>query len=160
MTEHRDAIKQWLSTIELIDKSIIDWGSGSKPVFRYIQHTECKFITIDQNPLIVPDRRSEVHFLHDIQKPIDLTQQDIAFCIEVLEHVQEPSKLLENIYWNLKNGGTLYLTAPFQFRIHSEDDYWRYTVHGLRLLLGKVGFTVKSITAQEDNSGYFVEAIK
>lgn len=160
MTAHREEIKEWLNNIELKDKIVIDWGSGSKPVSRYINHQGCKFVTIDNNKQIANDRRALKHYQHDIQEPIDLGQADIAFCIEVLEHVEEPRMLLQNIYSNLREAGVLYLTAPFQFRIHSDDDYWRYTENGIRLLLGWAGFLVESIYIQSDNSGYFVRAIK
>lgn len=165
MTKHREVIKEWLKTIILRDQFVVDWGSGSKPVSRYTTNYDCAFVTIDKNPLIVEDRRSPIHFTHDIQEPFDIVEKgyrlcDVAFCIEVLEHVEDPRAVLENIYNNLEQGGVLYLTAPFQFEIHSDDDYWRYTENGLRLLLGWVGFIVEDVIAQDDNSGYFVRAIR
>lgn len=161
MTAHREKIKAWQSTIELTDKLVLDWGSGSKPVSRYIKYSNCTFVTIDNNTKIDKDRRSAVHIVHDIQESLTYSvQADVAFCIEVLEHVEQPLLVLDNIFDNLVSGGTLYITVPFQFEIHSDDDYWRFTENGIRLLLGWAGFTIKDIQAQEDNSGYFVEAIK
>lgn len=161
---HREAIKTWLSSIELSDVHVIDWGSGSKPVSRYIKHQNCNFVTIDRNELIASDRRGPKHYEHDIQVPIDLDTANVAFCIEVLEHCWDGQAVLSNIYDNLEHYGRLYLSVPFMFKVHSDDDYHRYTVNGLNRLLTQAGFTVDSIETTggsvEEAQGYLVEAHK
>lgn len=155
---HREAIKEWLGNIELKHQNVVDWGSGSKPVSRYIKHTDCVFVTIDKNPLIDEDRRSETHIEWDITKPYSLaTQSDTAFCIEVLEHTTKPTKVINNIWWNLKEGGKLYLSVPYNFRVHADDDYWRFTENGLKYLLRD--FTYVEIKPSSGDEGFLVEAI-
>lgn len=157
---HREVIKDWLANIELKDCLIIDWGSGSKPVSRYIKHHNCKFLTIDKNPLIAGDRRSIHHLEKDIQLAVEVPKADVAFCIEVLEHTLQPHGVISNLYNNLKDGGKLYLTMPYNFRVHSDDDYIRLTENGLRGYLEYHGFKINYIKPTNTDEGFLVEAFK
>lgn len=162
MTKHREQLKEYLSQIHLKGKRVVDWGSGAKPVQRYLGSViNCHFITIDKNPDIIPERRGDKHYVKDVCDPIYLDSlADVAFCFEVLEHVAYPDELMENIADNLKQGGIVYISAPFMFEIHAEEDYWRYTKHGLRLLLERYYFDSILITELENQSGYIAKAVK
>ena len=60
---------------------------------------------------------------------------DFIVCTEVLEHVLEPFAAVAELRRLLRVGGLLFLTAPFNFRIHGPlPDCWRFTEHGLRSL--------------------------
>jgi len=62
---------------------------------------------------------------------------DFVVCTEVLEHTLQPFHAVEEMRRILKPGGKLFLTTPFNFRIHGPlPDCWRFTEHGLRALLG------------------------
>lgn len=61
---------------------------------------------------------------------------DVVLCTEVLEHLPEPQKAIDEIFRVLKPGGELLLTTRFLFPIHdAPHDYFRYTKYGLRYLL-------------------------
>jgi|SRR5215203_6183263 len=61
---------------------------------------------------------------------------DYVVCTEVLEHTLQPFKAVDEIRRILKSGGKLFLSVPFNFRIHGPlPDCWRFTEHGLRALL-------------------------
>lgn len=63
---------------------------------------------------------------------------DYVVCTEVLEHTLQPFAAVEEINRILKPGGFLFLSVPFNFRIHGPlPDCWRFTEHGLRALLRK-----------------------
>jgi SAM-dependent methyltransferase len=63
---------------------------------------------------------------------------DVVLCTEVLEHLQEPQRAIDEMYRVLKPGGTLLLTTRFLFPIHdAPHDYYRFTKYGLRYLLRK-----------------------
>ncbi|MEI6702015.1 MAG: methyltransferase domain-containing protein [Deltaproteobacteria bacterium] len=66
--------------------------------------------------------------------------QDEAFdyivCTEVLEHTLDPFGAVKEMHRLLKVNGYLFLTVPFNFRIHGPlPDCWRFTEYGLRRLL-------------------------
>jgi SAM-dependent methyltransferase len=67
---------------------------------------------------------------------------DLVLCSAVIEHTDDPAGLLREIGRVLKPGGDLILTAPFLHQIHGEpQDYWRFTAHGLRILLDRAGLS-------------------
>lgn len=66
---------------------------------------------------------------------------DFVVCTEVLEHVIDPFAAVAEIYRIVKPNGFVFLSVPFNFRIHGPlPDCWRFTKHGLEVLLKK--FTV------------------
>lgn len=145
-------MKAILDTIQLKNVSVVDWGAGSKPASKYIHHEGCQFYTIDKNAYNHQD------LIADVCEPLEVAQFDVAFCLEVVEHAKNPNQLFQNIYENLEAGGILYLSAPFLFEIHDEEDYWRFTEHGIRLMLEGHGFRIDEVLAIDGESGYFVRA--
>ena len=61
---------------------------------------------------------------------------DVAVLAEVLEHLHSPPAALKTVHAALKPGGRLILTTPFILPMHDRPhDYFRFTCHGLELLL-------------------------
>lgn len=61
---------------------------------------------------------------------------DYVVCTEVLEHTLQPFAAVAEVTRVLRPGGRLFLSVPFNFRIHGPlPDCWRFTEHGLRALL-------------------------
>lgn len=61
---------------------------------------------------------------------------DFVVCTEVLEHTRQPFGAVDEIWRVLKPGGLVFVSTPFNFRIHGPlPDCWRFTEHGLRVLL-------------------------
>lgn len=84
----------------------------------------------DYNPDIVGD-------IHNL--PFKDNSIDSILCISVLEHVEEPSKAVKEIYRSLKPGGCCFMQVPFIFYYHPMagyyKDYYRFTRDGLEYLL-------------------------
>jgi SAM-dependent methyltransferase len=60
---------------------------------------------------------------------------DFIVCTEVLEHTRQPFDAVNSIYAMLKRGGHVFVSTPYNFRIHGPlPDCWRFTEHGLREL--------------------------
>lgn len=60
---------------------------------------------------------------------------DVVICTEVLEHVTDPFAAVLELQRILKPGGQVFVTTPFNFRIHGPlPDNWRFTIHGLKQL--------------------------
>lgn len=71
---------------------------------------------------------------------------DSVFCSQVLEHVPNPQQAFHECFRCLKPGGTLVLSVPHLAYLHNEPhDYFRYTPHGLRVLIETAGLDVVEI---------------
>jgi len=76
-----------------------------------------------------------------------------ALNVVTLEHLRDPQVALSEISRVLRSGAELLLVAPHEWEVHqSPHDYFRYTRHGLELLLQRAGFGEVRI---EPVGGYF-----
>jgi SAM-dependent methyltransferase len=67
---------------------------------------------------------------------------DVVLCTEVLEHLPDPQRAIDEMYRVLVPGGQLLLTTRFLFPIHdAPHDYFRFTKYGLRHLLRRFDIT-------------------
>jgi SAM-dependent methyltransferase len=102
---------------------------GARPFFG--KHIEAETLDIDSetNCTYTADITKHNTFLPD-------EKYDYIVCTEVLEHVYQPFQAVEEIHRLLKKGGYLFISVPYNFRIHGPlPDCWRFTEHGLRALL-------------------------
>lgn len=71
---------------------------------------------------------------------------DSVLCTEVLEHVPDPARLVDEAARVLRPGGCLVLTTPQTWGLHEvPHDYYRYTEYGLRYLAERSGLTVEAV---------------
>jgi SAM-dependent methyltransferase len=76
----------------------------------------------------------------------------VVLCTEVLEHLPEPQRAIDEIYRVLQPGGELLLTTRFLFPIHdAPHDYFRFTKYGLRHLLRR--FEIVELQEETDSVG-------
>ena len=77
---------------------------------------------------------------------------DVVLCTEVLEHIPEPQRAIDEMYRVLRPGGTLLLTTRFLFPIHdAPHDYFRFTKYGLRHLMR--AFVIESLEEETTTVG-------
>ncbi len=98
---------------------------GASPFF-----VESKVETLDI------DQTSGATYIADLctnnQKIIPKNHFDFIVCTEVLEHTLQPFDAVNEIERILKPGGLVFVSCPFNFRIHGPlPDCWRFTEHGL-----------------------------
>ncbi|MCU0586957.1 MAG: class I SAM-dependent methyltransferase [Syntrophobacteraceae bacterium] len=78
---------------------------------------------------------------------------DAVVNIEVLEHVRDPARLMDQLARLLRPGGSLYLTCPQTWGVHEAPyDFYRFTRYALADLFARAGLEVKSL---EPMGGYF-----
>lgn len=114
---------------------LLDVGSGYSPYRTLFTKAE-KYIGLD----LALDRTPSV--VTDVQTlPITSRAADSVLCAEVLEHVADPDKVVEEIARTLKLGGLFLVTTPMSWNLHYEPyDFRRYTCYGLWQLLERHGF--------------------
>ena len=84
-------------------------------------------------------------YIADLTKNNNIPNEkyDVIYCLEVLEHTQEPWNMIEQLYLKLKKNGVLHLSVPLNFRLHGPiPDGFRITEYGLKYLLEKNYFKI------------------
>lgn len=102
------------------------------------------------------------NFICDAAKYSEPNGYDSILCTGMLEHSYSPFEVMQRIYENLKIGGSVIVTVPYIYHIHCEQDYYRFTKNGLKLLCnkfneidsGEIGFE------KTNNLEYFFVGIK
>ncbi len=90
--------------------------------------------------------------------PFKTESLDVVFLFEVLEHIASDDQALREIRRVLRPGGRFYASVPFVYPVHdAPNDYRRFTIHGVRLLLNNAGFSPQK-EIQHGNS--FVTALQ
>ena len=142
------------STTQIKNGSIVlDAGAGSmnyKPFFMnyiYVATDFCKADKIYQD-------QNDLDFICDLKKIPDRDNTyDAIINIQVIEHIDEPSKMLNEFYRILKKDGKLFLTAPQGWGLHDEPfHYFNFTRYGLKKLFNDSGFKILFI---KERGGYF-----
>ena len=99
------------------------------------------------------DKNSNADYIIDIcennEEKVPTETFNVIVCTEVLEHTLNPFSAINEIYRLLKWDGVLLMSTPFDFRIHGPlPDCWRFTEHGLKVLLRD--FEIMEINALEN----------
>jgi SAM-dependent methyltransferase len=111
------------------DGVVLDIGAGGRQIAPLV-------IGVDFIPF--PNTRvvADIHHLPFI----DCSVVGI-FCTGTLEHVEDPKRVMDEMYRILQSGGVLHLEVPFIQPYHPDPaDYWRWTLNGLRLFARHHGF--------------------
>ncbi len=123
----------------LLNGRVLDVGCGIKPYQGYLEFSG--YIGIDESQSVSPDVLARSESL-----PFAGHSFDAVLCTEVLEHLKEPVRCLDEIKRVLKKGGCAYITVPQSWGLHYEPaDYWRFTKYGITLLFEKCGFEVEGV---------------
>lgn len=126
---------------------LLDIGSGNNPYKKFFMDKVKDYVSLDRFDFegIKPDIIGDATNL-----PIKSDSVDTVFSSQVLEHVPEPQKMIDEIYRVLKKGGVCILTTHMANPLHGEPhDYFRFTKYGLRQIFKKF----QKIEKIEENGG-------
>lgn len=127
---------------------VLDVGAGEQPYRPLFEH--CKYESADFEA--VPDAPyGKSTYVCDLAKiPVESERFGAVLFNQVMEHVPEPSKVLDELFRVLKPGGKMICTAPLFYEEHQTPyDYYRYTQFAWRHLLEKAGFEVVELRWME-----------
>jgi ubiquinone/menaquinone biosynthesis C-methylase UbiE len=79
----------------------------------------------------------EVCDIHSIPSPDEV--YNFVSCFEVLEHVDDPQKVVDEIFRILKHEGICLITTPFRDHIPSGEHIWEFTLDDIFFMLMKFG---------------------
>ena len=111
--------------------TLLDIGSGFSPYKPFFKNVK-KYIKMDNFEYlgVKPDIIGDA-----MNIPLKNSSVDSIFSSQVLEHVQNPQKMVDEIYRVLKKKGKCILTTHMAQVIHGEPhDYFRFTEYGLKEL--------------------------
>jgi SAM-dependent methyltransferase len=121
---------------------VLDVGGGRK---RGLFTAPCvpMWIVLDSGREFHPDIQADAQYI-----PVKSQTLDCVKCTELLEHVEYPEKVLDEISRILKPDGTLILSVPFNCNIHADPyDFQRFTDQKLIRLL-RDNFRILSLKKQ------------
>jgi len=126
---------------------VLDAGAGPCPYKKYFQH--CDYESTD-----FIDNYGILDFVCSVDKiPRKNNSYDAILLTEVLEHVEYPQKVMDELYRILKRGGKLYFSVPQGWKVHQEPyNFYYFTNYGLKSLLENTGFKKFKISPK---GGYF-----
>lgn len=123
-------------TLENNNDLVLDLGAGER---KYEKHFHDNYITLDY-PTDTNDRnlnrKNSAIYGDGLCLPFKNDTFSLIISTCVLEHVNQPQKLINEAKRVLKNGGLFLLTAPQCNRHHeAPHDYYRFTKFGLNFML-------------------------
>lgn len=123
-----DDVEMLLSQHQFAGRGL-DIGGAIGPYARHLGPNELVILDIDaQAPA---DVLGDAHSL-----PFQADSFDFIIMTNLLEHLRNPAKAIEEAGRVVKPGGKILVSVPFLFRIHpNPNDYWRFTLDGLSELM-------------------------
>ena len=154
----RHAIETFVqsSAKKVLPKSkVLDAGAGPCPYKSFFTHAVYE-ATDYSNPHNMLDFTCS---LDNIPKPPNFYEAVLS--TEVLEHVEYPQKVMNEMHRILKKGGNLFLTTPQGWMIHqAPHNYFYFTKYGLKSLLKNAGFKKFKITPMGGFFKFLADALR
>ncbi len=118
------------STKKYMKSKVLDLGGGRKRG-EFKEPNNATWIVLDIKKDFHPAVLGDAHHL-----PFKGNAFECVKCTELLEHVENPEKVIKEVTRVLKNEGILILSIPFNFGIHGDPyDFQRFTDQKLRKML-------------------------
>ncbi|MEL6712234.1 MAG: methyltransferase domain-containing protein [Planctomycetota bacterium] len=136
---------------------LLDVGGSETPYRPMFEPHVRHYIGMDYPPALLAKQPEMWDLLYSVKHmvnlladgkhlPIATDSVDTVLCTEVLEHVPEPARFLDEIGRVLKPGGKALVTVPFIQPLHELPyDFYRFTPSSLELFARNAGLEVESI---------------
>lgn len=119
------------------EKTVLDVGGGKRfqKWLKEYKHLffNCDFKTMDCDGSTGADLVGDIHSI-----PLPDESIDAIICSSVLEHIENPTKAVEEMKRILKKGGKIFVYIPSIYPYHAKKnsyhDYWRFFDDTINLL--------------------------
>lgn len=125
---------------------ILDLGCGSKPYKPLFKGKIKSYVGLDINKALNADIIGVGEYL-----PFKSDKFDVIISTQVLEHVDDPKRVIEELYRVIKKEGIIILSTHGIWIKHTSQDNWRWTDSGLEKMFQD--FDYKKIV---NNGGAFL----
>ena len=126
---------------------LIDLGCGKAPFYGFYRDFVEEVFCVDWTNTAHKNPHLDLEW--DLSKNLDFSENqyyDTVILSDVLEHIFNPTNLINETYRVLKEGGTVIMNVPFYYWIHeSPFDYYRYTHFALKKMFEESGFEIIEI---------------
>ncbi len=141
---------------------VLDVGAGSCPYRKLFDHCEYRAQDFQQlaDEQLRHGRYGRIDYVCDAAAiPVGDSSFDVVVCTEVIEHVAEPQRLIQEFSRMLKPGGLLLLTAPLGSGIHQEPHhyYGGFTPFWYHRFLLQHGFEGVSVEPNKGSFAFFAQ---
>jgi len=126
---------------EYLRGRLLDAGAGRMAYRNILQDCCTQYESLD-----IADADGKIDHVADLQDTgLPDATYDTVFCTQVLQHLPDPQRALNEISRILKPGGRALISVPHLVWLHNEPrDYLRFTSHGMKFMLERAGLTVLS----------------
>lgn len=137
----RAVVRQLVRSATLDPAVVLDYGCADRPYRRELP-AGSTYVGAD----LAGNADADVLLRDDGTVPLPDGEFDLVLSTQVLEHVAEPGRYLDECWRLLKPAGSLVLSTHGVMYYHRDpEDYWRWTSVGLRKILEERGFEVNEM---------------
>ena len=130
LRNRRLRLQAFFSRTETVGK-VLDVGAQYCPYFPLFEHKSDSYTSMDLVDTPIVDIACNAENM-----PVEDCSYDLVLCTQVLEHCENPQRIVDECHRVLKPGGQLILTVPSVYPVHGYPaDNWRFMPDGLRHLL-------------------------
>ncbi|MBN2485928.1 MAG: class I SAM-dependent methyltransferase [Bacteroidales bacterium] len=146
--EQKKELIQRVAAENFFSGNFLDIGCGRMPYKNIIEPYVEKYTGVDiENEIYQNELKPDV-FWNGSVLPFENSTIDSAMLVEVLEHIPETKKVLDEISRVLKENAALLITVPFLWNLHDiPNDEYRFTPYSLKRFLNNSGFSIIDMQA-------------
>jgi SAM-dependent methyltransferase len=128
-----------ISKLDLNKKNtVLDIGCGEQPYYSFFSKYNLYALDIPFSGRVVSRKNPNI-FFDGTNFPIKNNSSDLVVLIEVLEHIENYSKFIEELVKIMKPKSYILISTPFFWPLHEEPfDFFRFTPYSAKNLSKKL----------------------